>query len=161
LSPFPGALLSLQGEVDDWLDNGPALEAEDRYRTKLAADRGCDKAGGRTHAGPHRTDLVVRHAEKGQPAAMCSTGEQKALLIAIILANASLRGLEEGGIPILLLDEVTAHLDEQRRNALFDHLVDLGAQVWMTGTDDSLFGALKNQAQILEISKCGLKNNAN
>jgi DNA replication and repair protein RecF len=161
LGPFPGALLSLQGELDDWLDNGPALEAEDRYRTKLAADRGRDKAGGRTHVGPHRTDLVVRHAEKGQPASVCSTGEQKALLIAIILANASLRGLEEGGVPVLLLDEVTAHLDEQRRNALFDHLMALGAQVWMTGTDDSLFGAMKNKAQIFEISNYGLKPNGN
>jgi DNA replication and repair protein RecF len=152
LSPFPGALLSLSGEIDTWLDNGPALEAEDRYRARLVADRSSDKAGGRTHTGPHRTDLVVQHTEKGQDAAMCSTGEQKALLIAIILANASLRGLEEGGIPILLLDEVTAHLDEQRRNALFDHLMDLGAQVWMTGTDDSLFGALKHQAQIFEVN---------
>jgi DNA replication and repair protein RecF len=160
LGPFPGALLSLHGEIDDWLDNGPALEAEDRYRTKLAADRARDKAGGRTHTGPHRTDLVVRHALKGQAAAVCSTGEQKALLIAIILANANLRGLEEGGVPLLLLDEVTAHLDEQRRNTLFDYLMSLGAQVWMTGTDDSLFGPLKNNAQIFEISKCGLKHNA-
>ena len=161
LGPFPGAMLSLHGEIDDWLDDGPALEAEDRYRIKLAADRGRDKAGGRTHAGPHRTDLIVRHVEKMQSAGVCSTGEQKALLIAIILANASLRGLEEGGVPVLLLDEVTAHLDEQRRNALFEHLMALGAQFWMTGTDISLFGALKNQAQILEISNCGLKPNAN
>jgi DNA replication and repair protein RecF len=161
MDSFPGAFLSLQGEIDDWLNNGPALEAEDRYRTKLVADRGRDKAGGRTHAGPHRTDLVVRHADKGQAAATCSTGEQKALLIAIILANARLRGLEEGGIPVLLLDEVTAHLDEQRRNALFDHLMTLGAQVWMTGTDDSLFGRLKSQAQVFEICNFGLVPNAN
>ena len=161
LGPFSGALLSLSGEIDDWLDDGPALEAEDRYKSKLAADRVRDKAGGRTHVGPHRTDLVVRHAEKGLDAAVCSTGEQKALLIAIILANASLRGHEEGGVPVLLLDEVTAHLDEQRRNALFDHLIASGAQVWMTGTDDSLFGALKNHAQIFEISNCALKPNTN
>jgi DNA replication and repair protein RecF len=159
LGPFPGALLSLQGQIDDWLDNGPALEAEDRYRTKLAIDRGRDKAVGRTHVGPHKTDLVVRHVDKGQAAALCSTGEQKALLIAIILANASLRGLEEGGFPILLLDEVTAHLDERRRNTLFDHLMALGAQVWMTGTDDSLFGVLRDQAQIFEINNCDLKPN--
>ena len=161
LGPFPGALLSLHGEIDDWLDNGPALEAEDRYRAKLAADRGHDKVVGRTHSGPHRTDLVVRHAVKGQAAALCSTGEQKALLIAIVLANATLRGREEGGIPVLLLDEVTAHLDEHRRDALFGHLVGLGAQVWLTGTDDSLFGALKDQAQIFEICNGGLKPNAN
>ena len=161
LGPFPGAVLSLHGEIDDWLDNGPALEAEDRYRTKLKVDRERDKARGRTHVGPHRTDLVVSHAQKGQAAAVCSTGEQKALLIAIILANASLRGREEGGVPVLLLDEVTAHLDKQRRNALFDHLIASGAQVWMTGTDDSLFGVLKNHAQILKINNGGLKPNAN
>ena len=157
LGPFPGALLSLHGELDSWLNEGPALEAEDRYRARLATDRARDKISGRTHSGPHRTDLVVCHAGKGQAAALCSTGEQKALLIAIVLANAALRGREEGGVPILLLDEVTAHLDEQRREALFDHLMALGAQVWLTGTDDSLFGSLKDQAQIFEIENGGLK----
>lgn len=161
LGPFPGALLTLQGELDDWLDGGPALEAEDRYRAKLSEDRGRDKLSGRTHSGPHRTDLIVCHAEKGQAAGLCSTGEQKALLIAIVLANAALRGHEEGGVPVLLLDEVTAHLDELRRDALFEHLMSLGAQVWLTGTDDSLFGALKDQAQIFEIENGGLKPNPN
>lgn len=157
LGPFPGALLSLEGDLDRWLDQGPALEAEDRYREHLAEMRLKDQSAGRTHSGPHRTDLIVRHAHKGQPAGLCSTGEQKALLIAIVLANAALRGLEEGGVPVLLLDEVAAHLDEQRREALFGHLLDLGAQVWLTGTDDSLFGAMKHQAQIFEIENAGLK----
>lgn len=159
LGPFPGALLTLEGEVDSWLDRGPALEAEDRYRAKLAEDRKRDQMSGRTHTGPHRTDLVVRHAIKGQAAALCSTGEQKALLIAIVLANASLRGREEGCVPVLLLDEVAAHLDETRRDALFDHLLALRAQVWLTGTDDALFGSWKNKAQIFEIENSGLKPN--
>lgn len=159
LGPFPGAILSLEGELDSWLDNGPALEAEDRYRLALAQDRRRDQMSGRTHTGPHRTDLNVCHAEKGQAAAICSTGEQKALLVAIILANAALRGREEGGVPVLLLDEVTAHLDENRREALFHHLLELGAQVWLTGTDDSLFGTMKSQAKIFEIENGGLKLN--
>ncbi|NQW01873.1 MAG: DNA replication/repair protein RecF [Rhodospirillales bacterium] len=161
LGPFPGALLALQGELDDWLDDGPALQAEDRYRSRLAADRARDQSGGRTHSGPHRTDLVVRHGAKGKAAALCSTGEQKALLIAIVLANAALRGREDGGVPVLLLDEVAAHLDEMRREALFAHLLSLGAQVWLTGTDDSLFGAFKNRAQHFEIDNNGLKPNPN
>ena len=159
LGPFPGALLTLEGEVDTWLDSGPALEAEDRYKAKLAADRKRDQMSGRTHTGPHRTDLIVRHAAKGQAADVCSTGEQKALLIAIVLSNASLRGREEGCVPVLLLDEVAAHLDELRREALFDHLQALGAQVWLTGTDDALFGSWKNKAQIFEIENSGLKPN--
>ncbi len=159
LGPFPGALLALEGEMDNWLDSGPALEAEDRFRMALAKDRRRDQLSGRTHTGPHRTDLNVSHAEKGQAAALCSTGEQKALLVAITLANAALRGREEGGVPVLLLDEVTAHLDENRREALFHHLLALGAQVWLTGTDDSLFGAMKPHAQIFEIENNGLKPN--
>ncbi len=159
LGPFPGGLLSLDGEVDGWLDDGPALEAEDRYRQRLADDRKRDQRSGRTHSGPHRTDLIVRHAIKGQAAALCSTGEQKALLIAIVLGNASLRGREEGRVPVLLLDEVAAHLDGHRRDALFEHLLALGAQVWLTGTDDRLFGPLKPHAQIFEIENNGLKPN--
>ncbi len=159
LGPFPGAILSLEGEMDAWLESGPALDAEDCYRARLAEDRVRDQRSGRTHTGPHRTDLVVRHATKGQIAALCSTGEQKALLIAIVLSNASLRGREEGRVPVLLLDEVAAHLDEERRDALFAHLRALGAQVWMTGTEDALFDSWKDKAQIFEIENNGLKPN--
>lgn len=160
MDPFPGALLALDGDLERWLDDGPALQAEDNYRDALAADRRRDQSSGRTHSGPHRSDFIVRHALKGQPAALCSTGEQKALLIAIVLANAALRGREEGGVPVLLLDEVAAHLDETRRDALFGHLMALGAQLWLSGTEDSYFGPLKGHAQILEISNGAIKPTA-
>jgi len=151
MAPFPGAVLALDGLVENWLADGPALEAEDRFRERLAADRGRDGEQGRTSSGPHRTDLLVRHGAKDEAAERCSTGEQKALLIAIILANARVRADEEGGVPVLLLDEVAAHLDEMRRGALFGHLVDLGAQAWLTGTDAALFAGLEGKAQFFSV----------
>jgi len=151
MAPFPGAVLALDGLVESWLAGGPALEAEDRFRERLAADRGRDGEQGRTSSGPHRTDLLVRHGAKDEAAERCSTGEQKALLIAIILANARVRADEEGGVPVLLLDEVAAHLDEMRRGALFGHLVDLGAQAWLTGTDAALFAGLECKAQFFSV----------
>jgi len=151
--PFPGANLALQGDIDGWLANGPALAAEDRFRAALAADRHEDGRLGRTHTGPHRSDMIVRHAPKGDLAARCSTGEQKALLIAMILANARVRAAEEGGVPVLLLDEVAAHLDAERRGALFEGLTDLGAQVWFTGTDAETFAPLSGVAQFFKIEE--------
>lgn len=149
--PFPGARLALVGDVDAWLADGPALEAEDRLRDALAAERQRDGQTGRTHSGPHRTDLMVRHAPKGEAAERCSTGEQKALLIALVLANARVRAAEEGGVPVLLLDEVAAHLDEARRAALFDGLTGLGAQAWYTGTDAATFAPLKGTARFFAV----------
>jgi len=151
MAPFPGALLALDGLVERWLTEGPALEAEDRFRDRLAGERRRDAEQGRTDSGPHRADLLVRHSAKDEAAERCSTGEQKALLIAIILANARVRADEEGGVPVLLLDEVAAHLDETRRGALFDHLVDLGVQAWLTGTDAALFAGLQGQAQFFSV----------
>ncbi|MET0371698.1 MAG: DNA replication/repair protein RecF [Sphingobium sp.] len=127
-APFARPLIALEG--------GDA----DRLAVRLAQDRRREAAAARSLSGPHRQDLVVSHAAKGQPAALCSTGEQKALLLSILLAHSMLVRSARGKPPVLLLDEVAAHLDPARRHALFDRLS--GAQVWMTGTEDSLFNEL-------------------
>ncbi len=149
--PFPKADLAALGDVEDWLAGGPALDAEERLRTALADSRRADAETGGTRTGPHRSDLRVRHAAKNLDAARCSTGEQKALLIAVVLADARMRALERGAAPLLLLDEVGAHLDETRRHALFDEIVALGAQAWLTGTDPRLFAPLAGRARFFHV----------
>ena len=116
--------------------------AEAPLAERLGRERRRDAAAGRTLSGPHRQDLAVIHAAKGQAAALCSTGEQKALLLSILLAHAGLVAADRGQPPVLLLDEVAAHLDPLRRAALFDRLAETGGQVWMTGTEPSLFSDL-------------------
>jgi len=153
--PFPGADVTLVGDVESRLAAGPALAAEDAFRDALAAGRAEDARTGRTGAGPQKSDLVVRHGPKGQDAALCSTGEQKALLIGLVLANARTRAAEDGGLPVLLLDEVAAHLDEHRRAALFEALDEIGGQVWMTGTEVDLFRPLQGAAQFLSVADGG------
>jgi DNA replication and repair protein RecF len=152
LGPFPAARLILEGEVEEWLGGGPALAAEDRLRKRLAECRRIDAEAGRATAGPHRSDLVVSHLPKETPAKFCSTGEQKALLVRIVLANARLQTVERGVVPLLLLDELAAHLDEKRRAALFDELAALGAQAWMTGTDAAQFAAFGARAQWFHVA---------
>jgi DNA replication and repair protein RecF len=152
IGPFPRPEAAMEGAVETWLGDGPALAAEDRFRESLVASRRRDAEAGGAAEGPHRSDLHVIHAARGAPAAQCSTGEQKALLIALVLAAARLRALEHGAAPILLLDEVVAHLDETRRAALFDELVALGAQAWLTGTDRALFAALGDRAQFFDVA---------
>lgn len=117
-----------------------------QFAAELAQGRARDAQAGRTLIGPHRSDLIVTHVPKAQPAARCSTGEQKALLISIILAHADLVAAQTARRPILLLDEVAAHLDPTRRAALFDRLVETGAQVWLTGTEHAPFEGLEWQA---------------
>ena len=131
-SPFAKPGLALTGDA-------PA--DADSLAAALKAGRSRDRAAGRTLTGPHRSDLEVRHLGHGQPAAHCSTGEQKALLLTIILAHAGLVTVTRGAPPILLLDEVAAHLDPDRRAALFARLADTGSQTWMTGTETALFDA--------------------
>ncbi len=140
--PFPKARAALQGDVDAWLEEGPALEAEDRLVRALADGRARDAESGRTGAGPHRSDFAVADAERGMPAAGCSTGEQKALLIALVLASARLAAPP----PLLLLDDVAAYLDEGRRLALFDEIGRLGCQAWLTGADPGVFAPLAGRA---------------
>lgn len=150
--PFPAAEVGLAGAVDGWLDDGPALAAEDRFRAALAAGRGADADSGTTGIGPHRSDLVVRDVATGTAAEQCSTGQQKALLIAIILASARLQAQERGSVPLLLLDEVAAHLDQRRRLALFEELLGLGAQAWMSGTEPEVFRPLAGEAQFFSVA---------
>jgi len=149
--PFPGAGLALKGDVESWLEEGPALEAEDRLRAALVKARRVDGESGGASVGAHRSDLKVRHLAKECPAERCSTGEQKALLIAIILANARLQARERGVVPILLLDEVAAHLDGHRREALFAEVLALGSQAWLTGVDADVFSDLRGEAQFFSI----------
>ena len=151
ISAFPAPDFALEGGIEEILDTGPALEAEDDLRDRLRAGRQTDADTGRALYGPHRTDLAVRHRAKDMLAALCSTGEQKALLVATILAAARLQKRARGSAPLLLLDEIAAHLDEIRRAALFDEICALGAQAWMTGTDAALFDALRGRAHFLTV----------
>ena len=150
-SAFPASILGLQGDLEDRLKAMPAVQAEDEYRRLLSESRGQDKAAGRTLSGPHRSDLLVTHEPKSMAAALCSTGEQKALLIGLILAQASSVAEESGAAPVLLLDEVAAHLDVKRRAGLFETLSQLGAQSFMTGTDRQLFDGLGKTADFLHV----------
>lgn len=156
-SPFPWAEVALEGSVDDWLRARPALEVEDLYARGLAGGRERDRAAGRTLEGPHRSDLVVRHGPKQMPAELCSTGEQKALLVGLVLAHAELLRRERGLAPMLLLDEIAAHLDEERRAALFSDILWLGSQAWMTGTDASAFRSLIGRAQHFRVEADALR----
>lgn len=150
--PFPSALLALEGTLEAAVTEGSAVDTEDEYRGRLAHSRPRDRAAGRTLEGPHRSDLLVTHAAKHMPAALCSTGEQKALLLGLTLAHARLVSDYVDKVPILLLDEVAAHLDSTRRAALVEELQRLGGQSWLTGTDRTLFSALDNRAQFFEVS---------
>ncbi len=150
--PFPTADLALVGGPEAWLDDGPALAAEERFRAQLATERGCDAGDGRTRSGPHRTDMDVRHRTKNRDAASCSTGEQKALLIGLVLSHARMQAAEQGRCPILLLDEVAAHLDQDRRMALFDLINTLGTQAWLTGTDPELFTGMRGRAGFFDVA---------
>jgi DNA replication and repair protein RecF len=130
----------------------PTLALDDGGASNLAASRARDAAAGRTLAGPHRADLHVTHEGKRQPASLASTGEQKALLIALILAHADLVADRVGRRPILLLDEIAAHLDPSRRAALFERLGAAGGQVWMTGTEANLFVGIGVEASWFEVA---------
>ncbi len=149
--PFPQARTGIAGDVEDWLGQMPALAAEDRLREMLAASRGRDAEVGGAGVGTHRSDMVVHEVARDMPAARCSTGEQKALLVSIVLAHARLVADAHGAPPLLLLDEVAAHLDASRREALFDAVCAVGAQAWMTGTDLEPFRALGDRAQFLSV----------
>lgn len=146
-SPFPWASLALDGEIEAMIGQAPALAVEDHYRAVLAAGRARDAAAGRTLVGPHRADLAVRHGPKDAPAALCSTGEQKALLVGLALAHARLAAETSGVAPLALLDEIAAHFDPTRRAALFAALAALGGQVWVTGADPGAFADLPGDAQ--------------
>lgn len=148
---FPRAHLGLEGGLETALRSMAAADVEDQYRAQLVDMRARDAAAGRALEGPHRSDFLVVHAAKNMPASECSTGEQKALLVGLILAQADTVIARTGDIPVLLLDEVTAHLDERRRAALADILVALGGQVWITGTDRGNFTAFDEASDYFNI----------
>lgn len=150
-TPFPSATMTLSGFFDGEFDR-PAVDLEDQYAGMLAAGRHRDAAAGRTLEGPHRADLLVRHRIKDMEAERCSTGEQKALLVGLVLAHARLTANMTGYAPVLLLDEIAAHLDEGRRAALFDLIDRLGGQAFMTGTDRGMFSALAERAQFFSVA---------
>ncbi|TIP73610.1 MAG: DNA replication/repair protein RecF [Mesorhizobium sp.] len=149
--PFPQADIGLSGMLESEVGTTAAVDVEERFRQALAEGRDRDRAAGRTLDGPHRSDLVVRHRPKAMPAELCSTGEQKALLVGMVLSHARLTGEMSGMTPILLLDEIAAHLDAGRRAALFSILEELNCQAFMTGTDAALFSSLKGRAQFLTV----------
>ncbi|HUI15030.1 MAG TPA: DNA replication/repair protein RecF [Xanthobacteraceae bacterium] len=156
-SAFPAAEIALSGWMEQLIPDHPAAEIEERYRAVLRDNRAQDAAAGRTLDGPHLTDLKVTYADKRIPAADASTGEQKALLIGLVLAHARLIAEMTGLSPILLLDEVVAHLDPMRRGALQAELAQLGGQVWMTGADPALFAELGDDAELVEVSSGQLR----
>jgi len=152
-SPFPWSHASLDGTLEQHLAEAAAVDVEDSYAADLAATRERDRAAGRTLTGPHRSDFILTHGPKQMPGRLCSTGEQKALLVGLVLAHAELSSTRRrGATPLLLLDEVAAHLDPERRTALFGELLTLGTQAWLTGTDRAAFVALEGHAGFFEVS---------
>ena len=149
---FPRANIALDGWMERLIPEHPAAEIEQRYRVILRDNRPRDAAAGRTLDGPHLTDLKVAYAAKNIPAADASTGEQKALLIGLVLAHARLIAAMTGHAPVLLLDEVVAHLDPARRQALHDELRELGSQVFMSGADRVLFAEIAGAAAVVEVT---------
>ena len=154
---FPKAHIAAQGTIEELLSQSPALEVEKKYTIQLKESRARDALVGGATTGPHKSDFGVTYAAKNMPAEQCSTGEQKALLIGIILAHSRMMTAERGAPPVLLLDEVAAHLDEDRRAALFERLIAMGGQVWMTGTDPVLFEAIAHKAQFFHVDDAKVK----
>lgn len=145
---FPGVRFELQGDIESWLDAMPALAVEDRHMAAAGALRA---DGTSTLPGPHASEVNAYDAVSGTPAYLASTGQQKALLIAVVLAHARLQERRLGRPPIMLLDDVAAHLDAKRRYALFEALHDLGGQSWFSGSDASLFEGIGKAAQFMKI----------
>jgi DNA replication and repair protein RecF len=153
---FPTAQIAIEGSIEALVTHTPAVETEDRYRQTLRDNRARDAAAGRALEGPHLSDLAVVYEPKHIAAREASTGEQKALLIGLVLAHASLVNEMSGIAPIVLLDEVAAHLDPGRRAALFDALDRLGVQFWITGADPAAFAEVGDRMQIFGIEPGGL-----
>ena len=147
VSGFPQVHLSLEGVVESLCLEMSALEAEERIEALLRESRGVDARLGGSQIGPHQTQVQFFHVERKKFAEFCSTGEQKALLLSLILANCRLHRKSKNRTPILLLDEVVAHLDQERRETLYTEILDLGVQCWMTGTDQKVFAPLGEKAQ--------------
>lgn len=153
-SRFPKADLGLEGAVEAMLAEGARVgEAEDRFARLLEESRRRDGAAGRALTGPHRTELTARHREKDAVAADCSTGEQKALILGLALAQCAALTKTRGAPPVLILDEACAHLDATRREGLADAILEIGAQAWLTGVERTLFEPFGQAAQYVEVSE--------
>ncbi len=150
---FPRAELELKGDMETLIECNSIQDCEEEMRERFSRSRDQDRLTGRCSLGPHKSDLFAIYPEKNQAAALCSTGEQKALLLSIVMASAHLLSVRTGAIPLLLLDEVVAHLDKRRRTALFDAIIKLKMQAWLTGTDVSLFEELQGNAQFLSLKE--------
>lgn len=148
---FPKADLTLRGAVEEHILERPALLVEDEIRSALASSRASDATSGSTSIGPHRSDLVVEHAQERKPIHLCSTGEQKALVIAVMLSYGRYLAHLRGFAPLLLLDDIASHLDAPRRSALFEEIKVLGSQAWITGTDEAFFAPHLNETQRFKI----------
>jgi len=153
---FPNVILKLDGIIEDMLDKMPAIEVEDKFKSLLLKQRR-NVTYNEAVDGTHRTDLKVFHQSKKMPAELCSTGEQKALLISVVLAHAKSLAMTKGFSPILLLDEIIAHLDDKKREALLSKILELNIQAWMTGTDIESFNSLKGKAQFFHIENAKIK----
>lgn len=156
-SGFPSPYIAISGWVEDAVQQRPALDVEEELKEKFKANRALDAQAGRSHEGIHRSDFLVRYAAHDMPAAQCSTGEQKGLLVSTVLAHALMMQGEKGFVPVLLLDEVAAHLDDARRNDLFNILAALEGQVFLTGTDASIFASLKGRARFFEVKEAHVR----
>ena len=150
---FPSAIISMEGEVENWLEDNSALEVEQRFREELKKSRAKGPSESNQIPGPHRSEFNCLHSSNKMEASLCSTGEQKALLVSIMLSHAILRKKECGSAPILLLDEISAHLDERRRSSLFELLQNLESQIWMTGTESGAFSDILKIAEAYNISE--------
>jgi len=150
---FPAARVYLDGRLENALECEAAVDVEDAYARDLATSRERDRAAKRTTLGPHRSDLAVTHVPKDMPARLCSTGEQKALLVGLVLAHADLVRTHTGTAPVILLDEIAAHLDARRRAAMFAEIEALAAQAWMTGTDRTVFAPLDGKAKFFLVDQ--------
>lgn len=148
---FPQAQIALEGEIEAALRDRPAIEVETDFKERLGANRFEDAKIGRTLIGPHRSDFIVRHAEKDIFASDCSTGEQKALLVGLVLAQARILAERTAIAPLLLLDEIAAHLDKRRQLALFEAILALGSQAWMTGTEARIFAEFNSAMTHLQV----------
>ncbi len=151
--PFPWSTLTLEGDLEHDLRIMPSTEAEDHYLRVLRDNRERDRAARRTLIGPHRSDFLATHGPRNMPAGFCSTGEQKALLVGLILAHAELLRDLHGTAPLILLDEISAHLDEPRRKALFEEIISLSSQAFMTGTDHHIFSSFGSNAQFYSLQE--------
>jgi DNA replication and repair protein RecF len=151
---FPKAILALEGLLEHQFEAGAAsADVEEAFIRLLREMRGRDAGAGRALDGPHRADLLARHAPKNMAADQCSTGEQKALLLGLVLAQARALAADPGAGPaLILIDEAAAHLDSARRAALFDELLANPGQAWLTGTDANLFEAFGDRAQAFEVA---------